>query len=77
MTDAEFIAQESAKHATALRRALSKVRRRGETSKEASESLWTAGLILFGPPVAGVCEFNCWHLTDLGKAELAKLEATS
>ena len=56
-------------------RLLKQVDRKGEIGRAQGEPLVIAGWISFGPPRPEINNpYNCYRLTDEGKAELARLE---
>ena len=70
MTEQDYIAAEQAKHAKRLRRALIAIDRTGWCSRDNCERLLLADMVAFSGPRPGVSEYNCYRLTDRGRAEL-------
>ncbi len=71
MTEIEFIASEQAKCDNRLRRQLRKVDATGWAGRDTIETLLINGLIDFGGPRPDISHpYNCYRLTDAGRAAL-------
>ena len=75
-TEAEMIARNVHEQDKRLKRALRRIDRTGDTIKPRwyRETLEINRYIYFGSPRPGVCKYNCYHLTEKGRAVLGGIQ---
>lgn len=75
MTEAEYIEDQQRKQDTKWRAILRRVDRTGATTRQKRETLLANGLISFGGPRPEIsCPYNCFRLTENGRALLETIE---
>lgn len=78
MTEAEFIAAEQAKQDSKWLARLRRVERTGHTTRQQRDALLINDLIVFAGPRPEIGNpYNCFRLTENGRALLQRLEATA